>query len=176
MNYLTIPGHVPVKQAALLIGVSQERVLQHIRTKHLPSCCVEGRYLIPQDALANFVRKPHGRTRTNPVHWKRYRAGASVYLLSIEVQAFPNRLKEFYAKLIDLEKTQQHCFPGTMQRTISANEDDPAHITILLIWKDTELPKEARLQHDLEDFKSDFAGVVDWSTAHYSRKKAQAYT
>jgi hypothetical protein len=164
-EYLRIPGHVPVKEAAAMLGLSEERVLQHVRAKHLPSRKIDGRYMIPVQAVEEFHRKPHGRIRTTPAPWRTYRAGARVYSMQIEVQVHAGKAQILQEKLQTTIQLQQHLFPGTMQRYISANADDPSHITILLIWKDTELTDETSLQRDFEAFKAEFADLLDWETA-----------
>src|ERR1700731_4100585 len=90
-EYLSIPGHVPVKEAAAMLGLSEERVLQHVRAKHLPSRKVDGRYMIPVNAVEDFHRKPHGRIRTTPAPWRTYRAGARVHILQIEVRVLAGK-------------------------------------------------------------------------------------
>jgi excisionase family DNA binding protein len=175
-EYLSIPGHVPVKEAAAILGLSEERVLQHIRARHLPSRKVDGRYMIPSQAVEEFHRKPHGRIRTTPAPWRIYRAGARVHILQIEVQVYPGKEKPLQEKLNTLLQEQQHLFPGTMQRYISTDKDDSQRVSILLIWKDTELTDEAVLQNDLEEFKTEFAEILDWKTACYMNKQAIIHT
>ncbi len=63
-----------------------------------------------------------------------------------------------------------------MQRYISAGEENPEDISILLIWKDTELTDEATLQRDLEAFKNAFADLLDWEHARYITKRALIHT
>ncbi|HEU5383906.1 MAG TPA: helix-turn-helix domain-containing protein [Ktedonobacteraceae bacterium] len=175
-EYLSIPGHVPVKEAATMLGLSEERVLQHVRARHLPSRKVDGRYMIPLQAVEEFHRKPHGRVRTTPAPWRTYRAGAKVHTLQIEVQAYAGQEQALQEKLQATLQQQQHLFPGTMQRYISTDKDTPARITILLIWKDTELTDETLLQRDLDAFKAEFVQLLDWATARYITKQAIIYT
>lgn len=175
-EYLRIPGHVPVKEAAAILGLSEERVLQHIRARHLPSRKVDGRYMIPAQAVEEFQRKPHGRVRTTPPPWRVYRAGARIHSMQIEVKLLPGRAQAFQEKLQATLQQQQHLFPGTMQRYISADEQSPENITILLIWKDTELTDESVLQRDFEAFKSEFADLLDWQRARIVVKRAIIHT
>jgi hypothetical protein len=175
-DYLRIPGHVPVKEAAAKLGLSEERVLQHIRASHLPSRKVDGRYMIPVQAVEEFHRKPHGRVRTTPAPWRVYRAGARVHVLQIEVQLYPGKENILYEKLHTLLEEQQHLFPGTMQRYISTDEAEPRCVSLLLVWKDTELTDEATLQRDLDIFKNEFAEILDWETARYITKQAIIHT
>ncbi len=175
-EYLSIPGHVPVKEAAAMLGLSEERVLQHIRARHLPSRKVDGRYMIPIRAVEEFHRKPHGRIRTTPPPWRVYRAGARIHSMQIDVQLLPGQAQAFQEKLQATLQQQQHLFPGTMQRYISADEQNAENITILLIWKDTELTDEAALLRDFEAFKSEFAHFLDWERARAITKRALIHT
>jgi excisionase family DNA binding protein len=175
-EYLRIPGHVPVKEAAAMLGLSEERVLQHVRARHLPSRKVDGRYMIPAQAVEAFRRKPHGRVRTAPAPWRIYRAGASVHLLQIDVQILPGQERLLDEKLHALLSEQQHLFPGTMQRYISVDQEDARCLSMLLIWKDTELTNEEALQSDFAAFKAAFAHLLDWEHARYSNRQAIIYT
>lgn len=176
-EYLTIPGHMPVKAAAALLGLSEERVLQHVRAGRLPGHKVDGRYMLPVEAVEQFRREPHGRIRTRPAPWRLYRGGARVHTLRIETTARPGHEQEVIRRVTALAATQEHLFPGTMQRYVFTDEATPPQITILLIWKDTELAGgEAQLQQALKAFKEEFADVFNWERARYALTHALAYT
>lgn len=172
-EYLSIPGYLPAREAAARLGFSTERLLQHVRARHIQARKVSGRYMIAENALAAFERKPHGRTRQKATRWKHYHAGASVWMLSMDVDVFPEHVDLLQQRLENLETTQRHTFPGTMNRYISL---DDCHMTLLLVWKNTDLPNETTLLADLEAFKHDFADVLDWNTAQIKKMKAVAYT
>jgi excisionase family DNA binding protein len=176
-EYLHIPGHVPIKEAAEMLGLSDKRVLQYILSKRLPAHKVQGRYMIPAEAVKEFQQRPHGRIRTTPTPWRLYRAGASVHVQQIEVQVHPGKEEDVQARLQALPQEQDHLFPGTMQRYICLVEQaKPVYISIMLIWKDTELPDERVLERGLEGFKADFADVLDWESARIVVARAIAYT
>lgn len=175
-EYLHIPGHVPVREAAALLDVGDDRILEFINTGRLTAHKVEGRYMVSLESIQNFQKKPHGRTREKPVKWRSYRAGAKVYALEIELQAIPEQREELQTKLQTSLEEQKHLFPGTMLRYVFANRENPQAITILLIWKNTELTDEAALARDLETFKAEFADVLDWQTARYTTKLALIHT
>lgn len=176
-EYLHIPGHVPIKEAAEMLGLSDKRVLQYILSERLPAHKVQGRYMIPTEAVREFQQRPHGRIRTTPTPWRVYRAGASVRIQQIEVPAYPERQEELRARLQALSQEQEHLFPGTMQRYICLiDQREPLCVSILLIWKDTELPDESVLESSLENFKADFAGLLDWSSARVVVAQAIAHT
>ncbi|HEU5380251.1 MAG TPA: helix-turn-helix domain-containing protein [Ktedonobacteraceae bacterium] len=175
-EYLHIPGHIPIKEAAEKMGLSDKRVLQYILEKRLPAHKVQGRYMIPLTALEEFQHKPHGRIRTTPTPWRVYRAGASVHMQHIEVLSYPDKQQALREKLLALPQEQKHLFPGTMQRYISIDRGEPPCVRILLIWKDTELPDEATLEHALEVFKLDFAELLDWQSVRNIETEAIVHT
>ncbi|MEO9028116.1 MAG: helix-turn-helix domain-containing protein [Ktedonobacteraceae bacterium] len=175
-DYLRIPGHISVEEAADKLGLSKERVLQHVRANELLYRKVANRYMISEQALEEFHSKPHGRIRTKPVLWRAYRAGAKVRAMHIEIQVQPNQQAALQVKLQTALDAQEHLFPGTMQRYIFAHSDNPNAITIQLIWKDIELPDETTLQRDLEAFRAEFADLLDWQTARYTTMQALIHT
>ena len=95
-------------------------------------------------------------------------------MVSLKLRA--GKTQEIQEKFQTTLQQQQHLFPGTMQRCISADEENPEHITILLIWKDTELTDESALHRDLEAFKAAFAELLDWKNARYVTKQAIIHT
>lgn len=175
-TYASIPGHVPVKIAAMLLSLSEERVLQHVRAGRLPARKVDGRYFIPLPAVDAFQRQPHGRIRTKPVPWLTYRAGARLRVLHVSVQVHEGQEARLMEQLQVLHQTQHHLFPGTRDRFLCQDRADPQHIDLYLFWKDTELTDERVLYQDLAQFQREFAAFVDWANAHTSISEALAYT
>ena len=176
-HYVALPGHVPIKEAAEMLGLTDKRVLQYILSKRLPAHKVQGRYMIPTEAVQEFQQKPRGRIRTTPTPWRIYRAGASVRMQQIEVQAYPDRQDLLHGRLQALSQEQTHLFPGTMQRSICLiDQSEPVRVSIVLLWKEADLPDISVIEHSLEYFKSDFAGILDWQSARISTSQAVAYT
>lgn len=163
-------------EAAQRLGVSPYTVYEYIREKRLVAEMVGGVYIISEKAVEEFKAKPTGRTRVKPPPWRIFRAGAQVRGLDIHVQAFPGRQERLMEKFHIMLEQQQHLFHGTMQRSISKEENDPSKIIISLVWKDTEMPDEKVLHQDLEAFKTAFADVLNWDTAQYTMKHAIIYT
>lgn len=175
-EYLHTPGHVPIKKAATMLGLSVDAVQLYIKQKRLPARKVDGRYMIPEQAIREFQPNPRGRRRTEPTNWRTYRGGAKVYALEIELQAIPEQREALQTRLQSALEEQKHLFPGTMLRYVFSGKENPQAITILLIWKNTELTDEAALERDLETFKAEFADVLDWQTARYTTKLALIHT
>lgn len=163
-------------EAAKKLGVSYYTVYEYIREKRLVAEMVGGTYLIPKKAVAEFKAKPTGRTRANPPPWRVYRAGAKVRGLDIHVQARAGQRARLVERFNDIQEAQRHLFHGTMQRYVFEDDSDPTRVIISLIWKDTELPDERTLQEELVTFQNELADLLDWSTAHYTKKQAIIHT
>lgn len=175
-EYLRFPGYVSVKEAAAILGFKEDRIWYYIRLRRLSSRKIEGRSMVAEESVRNFRVRPRGRLRADPPPWHVYRGGAKVYTLQIELQVRPGAQEELHAKLQAILDEQDHLFFGTMQRYILVDRENPAAITIQLVWKDTELADEALLERALEIFKADFADVLDWETARYTTKQALIHT
>ena len=52
----------------------------------------------------------------------------------------------------------------------------PPTVSILLVWKDTEMPDEATRERYLAMFQEELADVLDWDTARMSTKEGIIYT
>src|SRR5271165_6036471 len=88
-EYLRFPGYVSVKEAAAILGLKENRVWYYIRLNRLPARKIDGRSMIPEQAVQDFHVKPRGRVRIDPPSWRAYRGGANVRGLQIEVQINP---------------------------------------------------------------------------------------
>ena len=175
-EFLRFPGYVSVKEAASILGFKEDRVWYYIRLQRLASRKIDGRSMITEESVRNFRVKPRGRLRADPPPWHVYRGGAKVYTLQIEIHTRSGKQEELQAKLQATLEEQDHLFFGTMQRYVYADKENPGAITIQLVWKDTELTDEAVLSRELEAFKADFADVLDWETARYTRLQALIHT
>lgn len=171
-----IPGHVPIKEAARRLDVSPDSVQRYLKKGLLPFQMVDGQYMILETALKDFTRIPRGRRRKKPVDWRIYSDGVEVCGLRIDVQSRAEQAGQVQQRLQAIAEQQQHRFPGTMQRFILTHDDNPLALTILLVWKDSELLNEADLQRNLDAFEVEFADVLDWQTARYTRMHSPIHT
>jgi len=171
-DYLSVPGYLPVRQAAMQLGLSEKRILQFILAKRLPSRKVSGRHLIPMGALDHFAPGPHGRVRTQPAPWRKYRAGAKVSLRHIVAPVLPGRTQDAQEYLAELAEQQAYCFAGTMQRFLFV---DGSHLHLVLVWKSTEIDQEA-LARDVSTFMAATDDLVDWRQARDDTSEVVAHT
>jgi hypothetical protein len=79
-------------------------------------------------------------------------------------------------KLKAIFKGQRHRFPGSIQRYVFEDSISRSTVSILLVWKDTEMPDEASREQALAAFKAELADVLDWETARYATKEGIIYT
>ena len=175
-EYLRIPGHVPVKEAAAMLGISEDRVLQHIKAKRLPGRKVLGRYMIPLEAVEQFKQNPPGRVRTKAPDWRVYNIRNRLVSLDIDVQVFPGQEQNLLEKLQSIQRANQHTFPGSMARYILKENISFSCVSIWLIWKDTEMPDEVTREEELAAFKAELADILDWGTASQCTKEGIIYT
>jgi excisionase family DNA binding protein len=175
-QYLYIPGYLPVRKVAEALGISDDRVLQHIHSKRLPSKKVGGRYMVPEKAVEDFRHQPPGRSRKGAPNWHVYNSRIRLLAIEIQVNVYPGQQERFEEKLQAIRQNQQHTFTGSVERFIFKNETSPAMVTILLLWKSNEMPKDAVRQRELETFKADFAGILDWDHADFRFDEGLIYT
>ncbi|QBD83627.1 helix-turn-helix domain-containing protein [Ktedonosporobacter rubrisoli] len=175
-EYLSIPGYVPVKVAAKMLELSQDRITQHIHSGRLPSKKVGGRYLIPAQAVEEFRRNPPGRTRKQPARWRIYDDRVKLLSMLIQVRVRAGQRENLEQKLEKIYEEQQLRFEGSLARYILSNSASPDIVTIILHWKSNEMPDEARRKRDLEAFQQEFADVLDWESAQISEHEGLLYT
>jgi len=175
-EYLRIPGHVPVKEAAAMLGLSEDRVLQHIKTKRLPGRKVFGRYMIPVEAVEQFTRNPPGRLRTKSPAWRVYNVRSTLLSVEIEVRVREDQQERLIEKLKAVQEGNRHTFSGTMARYILKDTSSFTSVSIWLIWKDTEMPDAATRERELSAFKTELDEVLDWETAEMTSKEGIIYT
>jgi excisionase family DNA binding protein len=177
-EYLRIPGHVPVKEAAEMLGISEDRVLQHIKAERLPARKVDGRYMILKEAVERFQLNPPGRVRTRTPEWRIYNTRNKLLALEIQANVRPGRQEALLERLKRFEEGQLHIFPGTNARYILKNNSDTTFdaISVWLFWRDTEMPPEQARQEALVAFKSALEDLVEWGSARIVEREGIIYT
>ena len=171
-----MPGYVSRFEAAEMLGLSDQRVYEYLRSGRLPYKRVGRTYLISIDDVEEFKRHPAGRARTQPPPWRIYQSAITLQSTCIEVQIRPGQEGALKQKLQGLRERQEHLLTGSMQRYIQQDERDPSLIQIWLVWKDNELPDEETRARELAAFKAQFADVLDWGTERERVLKGLLYT
>ncbi len=176
LEFLSIPGHVPVKEAARLLDLSEDRVYQLINKKRLVAKKVEGRHMVQQLSIEAFKHKPPGRVREKAPKWRVYDDRITLLNMEIRVRVRAGQQGRFEEMVRELLDRQGYRFAGTMARYILRQNDDQDMVTISLFWKDNEMPDEETRQHNIAAFRDAFADVLDWEHAEIIRNKGLLYT
>jgi len=171
-----VPDYISTDQAAQILGISKQRVYQYIEEQRLPAYRAGNVILLRKEAVQQFKPNITGRPRKKEPAWRVYRGGSTVLGTDIQVQIRPGKQGQLVEKLKAMYKGQRHTFPGTIQRYVFKDDISPAAISILLIWKDTEMPEKEERERNLAAFQAELADVLDWETAQITTKEGIIYT
>jgi excisionase family DNA binding protein len=171
-----IPGYVSVREAAEIINVSESRLYEFIREKRLPSYKIGNTLALAQADLEAFKRNPTGRLRKGPPKWRAYRGGGQLFTTVIEMRVRPGERERLLKKLEAIRKEERHTLTGSIARYILLDRVTHDMLTILLMWKDSEMPDQDIHEQELAAFRAELADVVDWDTAQISEKDGIIYT
>jgi excisionase family DNA binding protein len=171
-----MPGYISTEQAAKILGISKQRVYQYVGEKRLQAFRAGNVILLPIEAVKQFKPNITGHPRKKATLWRVYRDNTAVLATEIEVQVRAGHRDRLIEKLKAIFKGQRHTFPGTIQRFVFKDSSPLTTVTILLVWKETEMPDEATREQELGVFKAELADVLDWETARYTTKEGIIYT
>jgi excisionase family DNA binding protein len=171
-----VPGYVSIREAAKIINVSRTRMYEYVDEGRFPLHKAGNTYLIAQADLANFKPNPTGRLREKPPKWRAYRGGGKLFTTEIEVKIRSDRREQLLKKLEAIRKEERHTLTGSIARYILLDRVAPDMLTILLMWKDSEMPDQDIHEQELAAFRAELADVVDWETAQISEKDGIIYT
>jgi excisionase family DNA binding protein len=171
-----VPDYISTDQAAQILGISKQRVYQYIEEKRLPAFRAGNVILLRKEAVEQFKPNITGRPRKKEPAWRVYRGGSTVLGTSVQVRIRPGKQDQLVEKLKAIYKGQRHTFPGTIQRYVFKDDVSPAAVSILLVWKDSEMPNEATRERNLAALKAELADVLDWETAQITTKEGIIYT
>jgi len=164
INFPNVPGYVSVREAASIIGCTDQRIYQYVRSGRISAQRIGHILALPLEEVQNFQPGPAGRQRGKASPWRSYRSRGKLLATSIQVHIHPGMRDKLQEKLKAI-KPDEYTFTGNVARYILSNTDT---IQILLIWKNTEMPDDTTRQQDLRLFQQAFADVLDWETATYS--------
>lgn len=166
-QFLRIPGYVSVKDAAKILGLSPRTVYDYVEEGRLPSARLADVIAISVEDLAQFKREPSGRPRKNTPLWRISSGDNEQFLLLILAQLRAGQHDVLMQKLEEMRKSKHHVFPGTVMRYVAESTRDDEWVIIVLVWRGTILPDEAKREEELEAFRRALDGMVDWATAEY---------
>jgi excisionase family DNA binding protein len=171
-----LPGYVSIKEAADMLGVSDKRVYQYVRTGRLSAQRVGHILILPTEEINKFKPSPSGRVRTKAPSWRSYRSRGTLLVTNIHVQVRSDQQTKLVEKLKSIQKADRFTFPGTVARYLVKGDTALTTIQIVLVWKTTEMPDEATRKHDWEAFQDELNDMLDWKTAQYSMNEALIHT
>ena len=171
-----LPGYVSIREAADMLGVSDKRVYQYVRAGRLPAQRVGNILILPVEEVRQFKPSPSGRVRAKAPSWRAYRSRGALIITNIRVPVRVGQQGKLVEKLKAIQKQDSHTFSGTVARYVTKGDADFTSMQILLIWKSTEMPGEARRKQDLALFQEELAEVLDWEAAQYSTNEAIIHT
>ena len=171
-----IPGYVSIKQAALMLGITDKRVYRYIYIGRLPAYKASGVFLLAEKDVKQFKLNPPGRIRTNPPRWRSYSSRSTVLATEIQVPVRTGKQEELLQKLAAIQEANRHTFPGTIARYLIKGDEALTCVHFVLFWKDTDMPDETTRQHDLKALQDELADVLDWETAYSTTNETLLYT
>jgi excisionase family DNA binding protein len=171
-----IPGYVSIKQAALMLGITDKRVYRYIEIGRLPAYKASGVFLLSEEDVKQFKLNPPGRIRTSPPPWRSYSSRSKVLTTDIRVPVRAGKQEALLQKLAAIQEANRHTIPGTIARYLIKGDEALTCVHIVLLWKDTDMPDETTRQHDLEALQDELADVLDWETAHTTTNETLLYT
>lgn len=170
------PGYISSEEAAQRLNVSKDRLYQWVKQARLTAYTVGNAFTFLEKEIDSFERNPTGRKRKGPPAWRVYTGGVKVLATEIKAQIRAGQRERLVAKIQEMQKADEHVFPGTLARYILQGDEQFSSIQILLFWKSTEIPVEAARQAQLLLFQESFADVLDWQTAQIKTTDALTYT
>jgi excisionase family DNA binding protein len=171
-----LPGYVSIREAADLLGVSDKRVYQYVRAGRLPARRVGNILILPVEEVRQFKPSPSGRVRAKAPSWRTYRSRGALLITNIRVPVRVGQQAQLIEKLKAIQKGDSHTFPGTVGRYVVKGDEGLTSIEIILVWKSTEMPAEARRKQDLDLFQEELADVLDWQAARYDSHEVIIHT
>ena len=160
-----LPGYLPVREAAQVLGVSPRSVYGYIESGRLPATRFGFSLMLREEDVAAFERRAPGRVRAKTPLWHQPPAQNRLFATIILVRLRDGQEALFKQRLGRMRRTNAHCFPGTQARLIVPGQRHPGEISILLIWREVAMPSTEEREQALNAFAAEFADVLDWSTA-----------
>jgi len=172
----SLQGYVSIKEAADILGVSDKRVYQYVRAGRIPALRVGNILILPEDEVRQFKPSPSGRVRAKAPSWRAYRSRGALFVTDIRVPVKVDQQTKLIEKLKAVQKGNSHTFPGTVARYVVKGDEGLTFVQIVLVWKSTEMPVEARREQEFDLFQEELADVLDWQAAQYNFNEVLIHT
>ena len=175
-DFPDIPGYVPIKEAAKLLGISDPRMYGYVRDKRIPALKAGRTLMIPTEEIERFKLNPPGRTRTGRPSWRVHNPRSTMVATDMYVQVREGQQAKLLEKLQQIQRADRHLFPGTIARYVVKGNPNLTELHFFLVWKDVEMPVEVTHQQDFLALQEELADVLDWETAQYSTNETIIHT
>lgn len=168
----TLPGWLSVREVAQLSGRSPGSIRRFIASGLLPASRERGRLLIGATNWRQFVAQ-HLSAEPVPLM---YPTASAHIITTWTAQLCEGQQEAFDALLRVMAHQQLHSFPGTLDRMILQNKEQPEKVEVLLIWDETTIPTRTIREAMMEDLRSDFVGILDWENGNYFEQRIKLET
>jgi len=167
VDFPNMPDYVSIKEAAEMLGLSANRVYEYVTEGRLSGVRAADVIMIPLEEVKRFKRGSTGRPRKTNPRWRISPDTNQQFMTLILVRIRPAQQDKLIRKLEAIKQDDQHIFPGTVARYVVNSKATPEQVVIILIWRASMVPDEAKREEALEGFRQTLADVLDWSTAQY---------
>jgi hypothetical protein len=171
-----LPGYVSIKEAAIILGISDKRVYEYVDEGRLRSMWAADVIMIPLEEVQKFKRRSSGRPRKSIPTWRISSGDNTQFITSIVVQVREGQQSTLMQKLEKIRQEGEHNFPGTVTRFVAESETIPGQIEISLIWRHAVMPDQRQREQALQAFRQELLDVLDWDTAQYNNGKVLMHT
>jgi hypothetical protein len=164
-NLQALPGFMPIKKAANILGLSISMVHQYVRDGRLEGFKASNVVMIREEAVENFQRARVGRQRTRVPVWRIPIGSNLQYLTIIFARLREGKREQLEQKLEEIHAAEKHLLTGTVARYIARNRHKPDDLQIVLVWRSTVMPSDEEREAALNALREELAEIVDWETA-----------
>lgn len=160
-----LPGYIPIKEAAQLLGISRRMVNQYVQDGRIRGYKASRVTMLLKEDVLKFRRQATGRPRSVVPIWRLPVGSNRQYLTIIFARIRPGQGEAFDAKLEEIRAGEKHLLPGTVARYIARSEEKPEDVQIVLVWRSTVMPSEPERESALNALRAELADILDWENA-----------
>lgn len=171
-----LSDYVRATTAAEMLGITRNRIYEHIRENRLPAERQGKIYFILKEDIERFKANPTGRTRTKPLEWRTYTGDVRVLATEMNVNVRPGQQEALIKKLQEIRHAKRHIFLGTLARYVLRGDKQLNSVHIVFLWKNTDMPARTTVQEQITAFQQEMADMLDWTTAQIQTNDALLYT
>ncbi len=152
---------ISVREAARLLGISQQRVYGYLTRGKLTRRMIDERVMLKEAEVLAFASELQQCSSTGVRAWE-FPGSASCSLTTILVSVRPDGETLLDSKLAEIHAQNKHQIAGTCSQVISRS---PGRLLILLFWPDEACPPAEQREQEIAALVTDLSEACDWSTA-----------